>query len=198
MKLLEFQEGVGEMGLSVVSTLDFQRLMGARQKAAQELLGRYVRKGVLMKLRNGLYAVSRNPPSAYRISNALYSPSYVSFESALSYHGLIPETVYAVTAATPKTTREFTVNGTPYIHHHIRKDAFTGYMPIKIRGETIMMAEPEKALMDQLYFARLGRKTVPDRLNLDGISRKKVRALVKVYGNGKFKRFVEDVVRRAD
>jgi len=34
------------------------------------------------------------------VVNLLYTPSYVSFDYALSYYGLIPERVYEVTSAT--------------------------------------------------------------------------------------------------
>ena len=41
------------------------------------------------------------------IANHLLGPSYVSIDSALTFHGLIPERVYSVTSMTTKVSRAF-------------------------------------------------------------------------------------------
>ncbi|MCY4524960.1 MAG: hypothetical protein OXB84_09480, partial [Halobacteriovoraceae bacterium] len=57
----------------------------------------------LMRIKKGLYVfkkeLRKKTLSKMVIANKLYSPSYVSFESALSYHGLIPEAVYTTSSA---------------------------------------------------------------------------------------------------
>ena len=62
---------------------------------------RMVQKGSLFRLRRGLYATTRNI-SSYLLAGVIYGPSYISFETALSRYGLIPERVYACTSATFK------------------------------------------------------------------------------------------------
>jgi predicted transcriptional regulator of viral defense system len=198
MKLFEFQVAVGRLGLRVFSALEFQRLLGMRLKAAQALLGRYAKRGVLVKLRNNYYALAANPPTPYLVSNRIYQPSYVSFESALSYHGIIPETVYSVTAATTRATREFSVQGAAYTYHRIKREAYTGYGPLKVGEETVLMAEPEKALADYLYFASLGRKTLNDRMRLDRLSMGKLIGYSRLYGRKRFTEYMENAIRRTD
>jgi predicted transcriptional regulator of viral defense system len=65
-----------------------------------------VKNGDLISLKRGIYVFSekyRTSPLNYiSIANILHKPSYVSFEYALSYHGLIPERVYTITTAAPK------------------------------------------------------------------------------------------------
>ena len=46
----------------------------------------------------GLYETDRNVPP-YLLAGSIYGPSYISFEFALSYYGLIPEMVRVVTCA---------------------------------------------------------------------------------------------------
>jgi len=62
-------------------------------------IARMIASGELIQLRRGLYATRRglNPVA---LAGPIYGPSYIIFESALSFHGLIPEAVYEITSAT--------------------------------------------------------------------------------------------------
>ena len=53
----------------------------------------------LFKITNGLYETDPNTPG-YLLASSIYGPSYISFEYALSYYGLIPERVTTITCAT--------------------------------------------------------------------------------------------------
>ncbi len=73
-------------------------------------LNEWQNHGYIKKLRRGYYLFADTPldePALSLIANRLYAPSYVSFESALSRHGLIPEGVYAVTSASTRKTAVF-------------------------------------------------------------------------------------------
>lgn len=86
------------------------------------------------------------------ISFLIYSPSYISMEFALNYYGLIPEIVYAKTSITTKTTRNFYNDFGIFIYRHIKPELFFGYIPIETLTGKYLLAEPEKALLDYLYF----------------------------------------------
>ena len=62
-------------------------------------LSRMVDAGECFRISKGLYETDKNV-SAYLLAGSIYGPSYISFEYALSYYGLIPEAVYTVTNAT--------------------------------------------------------------------------------------------------
>lgn len=50
-------------------------------------------KGYILKLRNSWYCLPgllKEPYSTWIIANAVHAPSYISLESALSFHGLFP------------------------------------------------------------------------------------------------------------
>ena len=82
------------------------RFLAAGENLAQVRLqlARWVHSGRIIKLHKGFYTLAapyrKIQPDPFHISNALKSPSYVSLQSALSWHGLIPEFVPAVTAVT--------------------------------------------------------------------------------------------------
>ena len=66
---------------------------------------REVNKGNLIKIVNGLYETNPNTPG-YLLASSIYGPSYISFEYALSYYGLIPKRVNVVTCATLNKKRK--------------------------------------------------------------------------------------------
>ena len=56
---------------------------------------RLINDNRLFPLRRGLYETQRNVNPFY-LSGSICSPSYISFETALSYYDMIPETVYTI------------------------------------------------------------------------------------------------------
>ncbi|HMI66617.1 MAG TPA: hypothetical protein VK517_11295 [Cyclobacteriaceae bacterium] len=87
----------------------------------------------------------------YLAANRIYSPSYVSFESALAYYRLIPEGVYTVTSATSLKTHQFSTSIGTFSYRHLKPELMFGYRLINSNGQYCKMAEPEKLLLDYLY-----------------------------------------------
>ncbi len=75
------------------------------------LVHRACRAGEILRLKPGLFALGpayrRSEPHPFVVAAALHFPSHVSLESALAYHGLIPEAVYQVSSVTVGRSREF-------------------------------------------------------------------------------------------
>lgn len=155
--------------MNLFSLQDFVQEFGVERQAAIKFLSRRKRRGDIEQLKRGLYALSLQTPPLYRVANRLYRPSYLSFETALSHHGIIPETVYAFTSATPKTSQEFEALGNVFTYHKIKPSAYSGYKPMKIDGHTILIATPEKAVVDFLYFVSLGKKRLNERMRVEDL-----------------------------
>lgn len=124
-------------------------------------LSRMVQKGEYIQITKGLYETNKNV-SGHLLAASIYGPSYISFEYALSYHGLIPEAVYTVTCATfekKKKKRYDTPFGT-YIYRDVPSKAFPLYVELRKEGDYwYRIASPEKALCDQLYILRPVKNT---------------------------------------
>lgn len=172
MKWVEIDKKLSQSGLRVFTDREFRSVTGATPMSAKFLLIRYTRGGLLRRLKRGLYAVEGRLPSKWALANRLYQPSYISLESALSYYGLIPETVYSVTSVATKSTRDFDVLGTSYQFRTIKRKAFLGYRSIVVEGQTVLMAEKEKALADCLYFIFLKKGRLNSRLHLKSLNRR--------------------------
>ncbi len=181
LKPIFVQQNLLGKGIRLFSPAEFQRLFGVSLRAAQEFIKDHC-DDIFFKVRNGLYALRSDQPADEIIANRLYAPSYISFEYVLSRYGIIPESVYAITSATTRLTREFIVNNKSFTYSHIKKQAYRGYKTEKIAGATVLIAEPEKALVDYLYFVDLKRKTINERLNIKRIKKTAALGYAKLFG----------------
>jgi len=116
-------------------------------------LTRWVKKGYLLKIKNGIYIFKRDYEKirGEEIAAVLYQPSYLSLESALSSYGFIPEMVYAYVSVTGKINRIFDNKFGHFIYRHLKSELFWGYREVKTDTGRYLIAEPEKALLDYLY-----------------------------------------------
>lgn len=195
MKYPEIRTRLLDMGLACFTLLEFQRATKAPSRgAAQKMLERYTKRKFLSRLKNGLYVFAENRPSLWALANKIYSPSYISLETALSYYGIIPETVYAITSVTSKITRSFAVEDNAFLYKKIKREAFTGYQPVAAGKETVFVAEKEKALADYLYFVFLKHANMSERIRWDKISRRRLMSYIRIFGNKKFERQACNVI----
>jgi predicted transcriptional regulator of viral defense system len=119
-------------------------------------LARWKASGKVVQLRRNVYVLAapwrRVEPHPFLIANELHPPSYVSLQSALAHHGLIPEAVPVTTSVT--TSRPATID-TPlgrHIYQHVRPEAFFGYQRVAVtRGQDALVADAAKALLDLVH-----------------------------------------------
>ncbi len=128
------------------------QLSGERRPALLLQLSRWCKSGRLLPLRRGMYAFperySGRPVSPPELANALYSPSYLSGLWALGFLGMIPERVVTYTSVTSRVPRTFENAFGTFEYRHVKPAAFFGCRPVEIGGRRVLLAEPEKALLD--------------------------------------------------
>lgn len=112
-----------------------------------------VKSGDLIRLTKGIYETDKNTPG-HVLAGSIYGPSYLSFDYALSYYGLIPEAVYTYTSATFQKGKS--KQYTNYFGNYTYRDVPSLVFPFEVKiikdGEYIFkIAGPEKALCDKLY-----------------------------------------------
>ena len=65
-----------------------------------------IKSGELIRVKRNLYLPGNESDySVMTLANIIYGHSYISFETALSYYNLIPETVYSIMSATYKKNK---------------------------------------------------------------------------------------------
>jgi len=111
-------------------------------------------KGYIKKIIKGHYIFSDleiNENVFFEIANRIYSPSYISFETALSYYHLIPESVYGITSASTRRTYNFKTSIAEFTYKTIKDKFFFGYNLIKYDNKCFKIASIEKSVLDYFY-----------------------------------------------
>lgn len=121
--------------------------------------------GALYPVIKGIYETDPTVPG-YLLAPVIYSPSYLSFDYALSRHGLIPERVQEYTSATcSKGKKKLYNNGFGcYSFRDIPAAAYPCEIELREEnGYAYFIASPEKAICDKLYIC----PTVANRKQLE-------------------------------
>jgi len=145
--------------------VDYPTLMGSLSNYARprDRVTRLLRSGKLIRVKKGLYVRNdrRDPYSREVLANLIYGPSYLSFEFALSFHGLIPEAVTMVSSATTGRHKRFSTPVGEFEYQHLPERFYAPgveWMPVDTR-RGYLIASAAKALFDTLYIRTPGIET---------------------------------------
>lgn len=134
-------------------------------------------KGYLLKIKRGYYCFSERKNSEsflYFAANKIYSPSYISMESALAYYNLIPEGVFMTTSVTTKNTASYDTAIGNFEYRHCKPLLLFGYKLLQEKNFTIKIAEPEKVILDYFYFNTLNSVDAIEEIRFNEIIAKEL------------------------
>ena len=126
------------------------------KSSLERQLSRWAKAGKIHQLRRGLYVLAkpylRVSPHPFLLANLLKHASYVSLQSALAHHGMIPEYVPTVTSVTTGRPEALETPLGHFAFRHVKKSFFWGYEKTELVGEqSAFVVTPEKALLDLIY-----------------------------------------------
>ena len=158
-------------GENMIITTDIVKARLSDYANKNNKISRDIRDGKLHKIVNGLYETDINTPG-YLLAGSIYGPSYISFEYALSYYGLIPERVHVITCATygKKKKKKFNTSFGIFTYRDVPVLAYPEEIILKEEnGYTYQIASKEKALCDKLYTLKplKNYKNLEDMLFID-------------------------------
>ncbi len=153
---LVLERKLRRQGRSYYSEAELKTLLPGTRNSQKAIIKRAVAEGLLIRLKRGLYCVngevSQKKPHAFELAQLIYGPSFISLESALSYHGLIPEAVYTTTSVTIKRKKTFhTPLGEFDFHKVPKKNFLVGVERIADGKAIFFIASPWRALTDYVY-----------------------------------------------
>ena len=157
------------------------------------VLKKIVDNKILIKIERGKYLLNNKDIKTFNIANLLYSPSYISFETALNFHGILSQFPYEITSATAKKTMNKKVNDVSYSYIHLKNDLFFGYA----KKNNSLIADPEKALLDQIYLSLKGfRKINIDEYDFSIIKKGKLKEYYMKYPKTKQNKRMKDIINQ--
>lgn len=196
----------------VLSSKQLDRLLGGSDARRYGMVNRALKSGELLKVRRGLYVLShenrRTPVQSFALAQQMVPGSYISVETALSFHGWIPEAVHVIASLTcggkslefshdvlgQFTFRSIAINSGCFLQAVARH---------KLHQQVALVAEPMRALIDLVYLRKLpwqGLGYLLDGLRIDeqllrSVSVTDIKKLRKVYKGKREKNFIEELLR---
>jgi len=113
-------------------------------------LNYYARNGDLHRIRKNFYAKDTKY-DRLELANRLFSPSFISFETALARYGMIFQYSTVISMAA-YLTRQVTIEGQDYSYRRIKESALLAPIGLDIR-ESYTLAGKERAFLDTLYIS---------------------------------------------
>jgi hypothetical protein len=188
----------------VFSDYELQTLLQGSADKRHGLVKRAIAKGDILQLRRGLYVVSKGvaeePYDLFELAQRLYGPSYISLESALAYHGLIPEAVHAVTSVCLKRSTEFKTSMGIFSYTRVpSRPLLKGVARTLSSRGIFFMAQPLKALADYVYVHKKNWNSLKeavldlrlDEENLRSFKVSEVEDLLLSYGSRRVRTFLQ-------
>lgn len=181
--------------LSLFTLTDFAKLFKIENRETlYKKIQRLEEKEIIKKLIKGKYLFLFNKPDDFTVANFLYQPSYISLESALSFHSLITGFPYQITSITTKKAKLYAFDQKSFQYAQIKPDYFWGFE----KKENFLIAEKEKALLDYVYLVFKGwriltKKDLRSDFDLSQINKEKFITYLKLFKNKQFINFIKGV-----
>jgi len=113
-----------------------------------------IKNGKLSRIKRNLYInPDDNSVSLNTLANIIYSPSYISFEYALSFYGMIPERVEIISSAVynKKKNKIFSTPLGTFEYRYVNNNIYPyGIIRVSEKENSFLIASKEKALCDTL------------------------------------------------
>jgi hypothetical protein len=199
-------------GNRILTDRQVARLIGGSAESRYGLVNRAIKAGELLRVKRGLYLLANElrdtPVHPIALAQQIMPGSYVSGESALSFHGWIPEAVHSVlsiTATGKSVTYEHEALGSfEFRRMTVRPGHFLEAVSREVlRGQVALVAEPMRALMDLVYLRKSpwqGLGFLLDGLRIDEESLMRtpsteIAPMLEVYKGKREREFIEELLR---
>src|SRR2546428_9105733 len=176
----------------VITTGEAAAALRVSTSAASRSLRTLAEQGLAQRIRYGLWSLAPEPIDPRRLASEITRPypSYVSFESALSAHGMIDQLPRDISLASLDRAKRVKTSFATYVVRHLPPELFGGYE----EQTGIPLATPEKALFDHFYVAYASahpRRRLPELELPDGFSWAGVRKWLNRIRSASLRRRVE-------
>jgi len=149
-----FLEKLKTIPKSYFSFVDLAKFYPGKKNDLKVVLHRLVNQDKLIRLIKGYYTINLAGTDWEQLACGLLGRSYISLEYALHQYRIIDQVPSNITLVTTKKSRTFKLPTQVFEYSHITPELFFGY---RIE-ENFLIAEKEKALLDELYLISLKKR----------------------------------------
>lgn len=141
---------------TIITVDDIESALGCSRDTAKKVASNLEDKKWLDRLKRGTYLIvplaagetGEYTEHEYVIATHLADPMYISYWTALNYHGLTEQVPATVFAATTSRVQDREIHDVNYRFVTVTEDKFYGYEPVSINSHTVNIASPEKTVVD--------------------------------------------------
>jgi len=195
-----------------LSARQLEHLLEGGSARRYGLVNRALKSNELFQVRRGLYVLAkkyrRYDIHPFVLAQQLLPGSYISAESALSFHGWIPEAVHTVLSVTPKGKSQTYQHDILGKFEYRRMTVNSGYFlqsvaRHELQHQVALIAKPLRALLDLVYLRKLpwqGIDFLLSGLRIDEqvfstVTELDITALLDVYKGKRERKFIEELQR---
>lgn len=143
-----------------------------------KFLQRLEKRKIIERVMNGKYIFTLREATDFSIANFIDTSSYISLESALSFYGIIAQFPYTLTSVTFDKPKRIIFREKEYEFNHIDTEYYFGF----IKKNNFLIASPEKAVLDELYFISKNLRRINlKELDLSKINKQRVIKMSQKY-----------------
>ena len=197
----------------IFTEVQLKHVLAVSQQARYGLVHRAMQSGEIQRIRRGVYTLSNSlrdiPCHPFAIAQALSPLSYVSFETALAWHGWIPESVAETASVIPGRKKSYCEHPDFGIFTFqplaLEKSSFLqGVSRRQVDSQTFLLAHPLRALFDLVCQRKMewsGLSALTQGLRIDEsslrrVSRHDCKALISVYRHQKVRHFIQSLAEQ--
>ena len=145
---------------AVVTFDQLADLFNNQREYLRKRISKLSKQGWLKRIKKGIFVISDLSSrgtlsiSHYTVTNILVENAYISFESALQYHGLYDQLLTKISSVSMKQYKDTVIDGYTYTFAKTKQDYYYGWQTHQIDGQSVKIACIEKALIDLIQFHR--------------------------------------------
>ncbi len=186
LSLYKIRDLAMDSGRAVFSAQELSNLIGKPKAIATVYAARLAKNGLAFRVLKGKISFTKDD---FVVATQLVEPSYISLGSALRFHGLISQVQKNIECVSTKNSYNFKTLG--IIYHKIPSALFFGYKKHKKGNSYVLVAEPEKALVDGIYLNHFSKKDLQEFSGMVDFS--KMKGLLKKF-NGKGSKKIAELI----
>jgi len=163
---------------------DIARALGISTSSAKVSASRYVKLGVLVRIKRNMYVLREVWNAAGReekflIANLGQAPSYISLMTALDYYEITTQVQRDFfESIAVKRTKEIQIGDTLFRYSKVTSAFYFGFK----KEKDFFIATPEKALLDAFYLMSYGRYALDiSAVDAEKLDRDEIRRLSKEF-----------------
>ncbi len=160
----------------------------SNRRVVLESIKGYIERGKIFPIFKGIYSI-KSDYNQFELGQKLFTPSYISYYSALAYHGIIFQK-YGTIHLFATQSKKIEVNGQDYIFHKVREDILLNTAGI-VKDNNFTISSPERAVADSLY---INHEIAFD--NLSNLDKNKLSKLSSIYNKrveSDIKKLIEEI-----